>query len=322
MKTQLLKTSFFIITAFTFFSSKAQLIDNTSSFRNISSDKYFRFHYDNDFFTKTDYYYSQGITVEYVNPGLKKLFVNKILIKPINSDTKYGFTFNLFGYTPTSISKSQILYGDRPYASAMSLKYFVAGTDSLRKQRIASSIHIGILGPAAQGEQIQTGIHRWLKNRLPQGWQHQIKNDVIINYQLNIERKLLNTGKVLFVNTTAEGRAGTLNDRISAGINFMTGHFNNPYSVVRKKKVEYYLFGQSRFNIIGYDAMLQGGLFNHKSPYTISSADIERITFQVDGGVVLNFKKLFLSYTQSFLTNEFKTGMSHRWGGISFGFSL
>lgn len=302
--------------------SSAQLIDNTSSFRNIQSKNYFRFHYDNDYFTKTDYYYSQGITLEYVHPRLKKNPLTRILVKPKNSDAKYGVTFNLFGYTPTSINSEAILYGDRPYESSMSFKTFAVGSDSIHNHRIASAFSIGIIGPAAQGEQIQTGIHRWLKNILPKGWQHQIQNDIIINYQFNYEKKLLGTGNGFLLNVAAEARLGTLHNRAGGGFNFMTGHFNNPYQSGKRNKMEYYFFGQSRLNFIGYDATMQGGLLNRKSPYTIAAGDVSRITFQADAGMVVNFKKLYFSYTQSFLTKEFETGRYHRWGGISFGFSF
>ncbi len=64
---------------------------------------------------------------------------------------------------------------------------------------------------------------------------------------------------------------------------------------------------------------MQGGLFNRKSPYTIVAADITRLTYQADAGIIVNYKKLLLSYSQSFLTKEFSTGDYHRWGGISVG---
>ncbi len=257
-----------------------------------------------------------------MHPDLKKFLLSKFLIKPRNSDSRYGITFNLFGYTPTSINSDAILYGDRPYSSSMSFKTFVAGSDSIRQQRVASSFSIGILGPAAQGEQIQTGIHRWLKNKLPKGWRYQIQNDIIINYQLNYERKLLENDIGFLLNAAAEARLGTFHNRIGGGFNFMIGHFNNPYQSGKRKKMEYYFFGQSRVNFIGYDATMQGGLFNRKSPYTIAASDVSRITFQADAGMVVNFRKLYLYYTQSFLTKEFRTGRYHRWGGISFGFSF
>ena len=50
--------SFFF--CWTTFWLSAQRIDNTVSFLNVNSDKYFRFHYENDYFTATDRYYTQG----------------------------------------------------------------------------------------------------------------------------------------------------------------------------------------------------------------------------------------------------------------------
>jgi hypothetical protein len=180
------------------------------------------------------------------------------------------------------------------------------------------------MGPAALGYQIQDNIHRWLKNDLPHGWQYQTKNDIIINYQLNYEKQLVSAGNVFLLNTTAEVRAGTLNDKLSGGFNFMAGRFNKKFLPViyKKRKAEYYFYTQNRINFIGYDASMQGGLFTRKNPYTIAATDVTRITFQADAGIIVNLKKLYLSCTQSFLTKEFRTGKHHRWGGVSVGFSL
>ncbi|MEO5684343.1 MAG: lipid A deacylase LpxR family protein [Chitinophagaceae bacterium] len=302
----------------------AQVIEPASAFKTIHNSSYLRFYYDNDFFTKTDQYYTQGITVEYVHPSLKKWPVSKILIRPAGSNLQNGISYNLFGYTPTSIGSNEILYGDRPFASAMSLKFFNIASDSVRRRRISSSISIGVIGPAAQGEEVQTGIHRWLKNILPLGWQYQVRNDVIVNYQVSYEKNVADLNHAFLLNTTAEARIGTLHDKLSAGFNFMTGHFNDPFETATrsKKKIEYYFYGQGRVHAIGYDASLQGGLFNHSSPYVIPAGDLSRIVFQADAGIVFNFRKLYLCYSQSYLTREFRTGTHHRWGGISFGCTL
>lgn len=130
-------------------------------------------------------------------------------------------------------------------------------------------------------------------------------------------------GNNLLLNTTAEARAGTLNDKLSGGFNFMAGRFNKRFIPgLKKRKTEYYLFGQSRVNFIGYDASMQGGIFNRKSPYSIAANDISRVTFQADAGIIVNLKNCYLSYTQSYFTKEFRGGKYHRWGGISVGFTL
>ena len=304
--------------------SKAQLTDNSSSYRNINHNSYFRFHYDNDYFTKTDEYYTQGITIEYVHPAIKKFFLSKLLWHPYKTNAQSGISFNLFAYTPTSIQSDSILHGERPFNANISLKTFSIQADDIHRQQVSTAFSIGIMGPAALGNEIQTNIHRWLKNPPPHGWQYQVQNDIIINYQLNYEKQLLSSGNNFLLNSAAEARLGTLNDKISGGFNFMAGRFNKRFSPVtyHKRKTEYYLFGQSRINLIGYDASLQGGLLNRNSPYTISANNLTRFNFQADAGIIVNFKKLYLSYTQSFLTKEFITGRSHRWGGVSIGFAL
>ena len=50
----------------------AQKIDHLVSFRDINSDSYFRFNYDNDFFAATDKDYTQGYNFELVAPIFKK----------------------------------------------------------------------------------------------------------------------------------------------------------------------------------------------------------------------------------------------------------
>ena len=302
----------------------AQVIDNTSTFKNISRRSYFRFQYDNDYFTKADRYYSQGISFEYVHPHLRYFPVTKILLKPLNSTFTYGIALHIFGYTPTSILSDSILYGDRPYAALITLKTFSIANDTIRKKRIAAAFTIGVIGPAGLGNEIQTNIHRWLKNPLPKGWNNQIQNDIILNYQVNYEKQLVAAAGNFLLNGTGELRVGTLDDRLSGGINFMAGNFNDPFAstALHKKKIAYYFYSQSRLHIVGYDASMQGGLFNRYNPYIISVKDIERFVFQADAGITVSFQKLFLSYSQSFITREFESGKQHRWGGINIGFSL
>lgn len=305
----------------------AQVDDNTAVYRNVGSNKYFRIHYDNDFFTNSDYYYSQGISLELAHPGIRNFFLSKLLIQPTGNDMKYGVALNDIGYTPTSISSNEILYGDRPFAASIYLKTFVIATDTARHRRISSALSMGVIGPAAGGKQMQTGIHRWLNNITPMGWQYQIQNDVVLNYQVNYEQKLWSFKNILLLNAGAGFQAGTLKDKLGSGFSLMIGKFRPPYQIATeskslKKQFNCYLYAAPQVSLIGYDASLQGGVFNRKSPYTIASRDISRITFQANAGIVMNIGKLNLEYCQSYLTTEFKTGNFHRWAGLKIGFLL
>ena len=299
----------------------AQRIDNTVSFLNVNSDKYFRFHYENDYFTATDRYYTQGVNLEFVHPALAKNPLTKTLLRLKDSPTKFGLSIEQNGYTPTSISNDNILYGDRPFAANIMLKTFSISTDTVHSSRLSAVLSTGVIGPVAFGEQEQRGIHRALKNIEPHGWEHQIQNDIVLNYGVNYEKQVFQYKNSLFVNTNAQINVGTLSNKASVGLSLMVGKMNNPFKQVDKSKnnFSFYVYAQPLISAVAYDAILQGGLFNHSSPYTIKANELSRITAQGNFGFVIILKKLYLQYDQSILTKEFETGLFHRWGGVKIG---
>ena len=303
--------------------SFAQRIDNTASFRDIKSDNYFRFHYDNDYFGGTDFYYTQGYNFELTSPLLRKNPINYLFLNLKNSDEKYGLSIEHMGFTPKSITSNEILYGDRPFAAAIMLKSFVIATDPIHKTRVSSALSLGIIGPGAFGNEMQTTIHRWIADDKPNGWQNQIKNDAVINYEIHHQKQLYRLHNLLALHSNAELHLGTVNTKASLGLNGVFGIINSAFtSIKNKNKFQLYGYSQASISVIGYDATLQGGLFNRKSSYTSPSEDINRITFQNNFGIVLQFKSLYLEYYKFELSKEFKTGSLHKWGGIRIGFKL
>lgn len=297
---------------------QAQVIDFTSTSKNVNSNHYFRFHYDNDFFGGTDYYYTQGIKLEYVNPSLQNRVIDALLLHPFSSNVKYGFMLDVFGYTPTNIRENQILYGDRPYAACILISSFICTTDTLHHQQLTSTLSVGIIGPWALGREVQTLIHRTIGKAIPQGWQHQIKNDLVLNYQLDYEKKITQWKDKFLLNGISQLRLGTLNTRISAGLSAMLGKFTNPFkNELSIHRVNYYLYAQSQVTAIGYNAFLQGGLFHHTNDYTIANKELSRIIFQNTIGAAVGFKKLVFTYARTGISREFDTGKKHQWGGIS-----
>ena len=65
---QLFATLLFLVSLQLF----AQKIDNFSSYHKINDSSYFRFHYDNDYFTSSDENYTQGYSFEIVLQDFKK----------------------------------------------------------------------------------------------------------------------------------------------------------------------------------------------------------------------------------------------------------
>ena len=256
-----------------------QEIVNTASFSNIQSEGYFRFHYDNDFFTATDQYYTQGINLELVHPSLNNFPLSKLLLHFKNSKSKYGISIEHNAFSPSSIRHPEILYDDHPFAACIMLKTFAISFDSISNSGLSSVITIGAIGPVAFGEWMQKSIHKGLKNIEPLGWENQIHNDVILNYNLSYQKHFLKIRNVMSFNMNTQIDVGTLKDQLKIGFTTMLGKFNNVfnYDKFNNYKFQFYLYSQPFLSFVGYDATLQGGLFNRSSPYTIRADDISRI---------------------------------------------
>jgi lipid A 3-O-deacylase len=320
MKNKTLKYLFLlIIPAFL----SAQKIDNMASFRDIKDVNYFRYNYDNDYFGSTDENYTQGYNFELVSPSFSKNPANYLFFKPKNNEFKYGLSIEHIGYTPVNIKSTEIQYGDRPFAAAIMLKNFTIATDTVQKSRFISSLNIGLIGPGAFGKEMQVGIHEVTGNTIPGGWQNQIKNDVVLNYEVSYEKQLVRFRNLFSLQSNSTLRLGTLFTNASVGFNATFGIINSPFtSVKNKNKFQVYLYSQPLISAIGYDATLQGGLFNNKSPYTISSNAVERFTAQVNYGIVLQTRSLYFEYALTHVTREFETGPSAKYGGIKIGFKF
>jgi hypothetical protein len=140
------------------------------------------------------------------------------------------------------------------------------------------------------------------------GWHNQIKNDAAVDYQVNYERAFLSWKDHLSLSSYMSARLGTLSTKASVGAVAMIGNFNDAFTVnhLNKKKFQFYVYDFPAVSAIGYDATLQGGLFDRSSVYTI----------------VLIFKRLYLEYYQSGPTQEFSTSVYHKSGGLQIGFGF
>jgi len=304
-----------LLPVFTF----SQAVDNAAPARSISDDGYFRLAYENDYFAARDYYYTQGISLQFVHPGLYHFPLSKLLLRPKTSVMQYGLAVEHNAYTPQDYTRSEIQQGDRPFAAALFLKTFAIATDTVKHQRITTSLSTGIIGPGAGGNEMQTGIHKWTNNPKPEGWHNQVANDVVLNYQLNYEKQLFSLRNYLCVSADAMARVGTLSDKANIGLTVMGGYFALPFSANAKRKFRLYAYDHPELNFVAYDATMQGGVFDHDSPYVLSGSDVTHIVFRNNWGVVMQIGNLYLEYFQTFLTKEFNNGIDHRYGGIQVG---
>lgn len=316
-----LSLSLLIILCFFTFVVNAQKIDTTSSFRDIDSEKYFRFQFDNDYFANKDQDYTEGFNIQVFNPCFAKNPINYLIFKPKNAQITYGVSVEHISYTPENIGSDEIQFGDRPFASALILNSTVVSTDTVRKSRFNTIVSLGLIGQGSLGETLQLGWHQLTRNVLPQGWRYQIKNDIVLTYTVQYEKELLRANNWFSLQTTSRAQLGTLFTNAGVGFNMVLGLINEPFSAVAdNKKLRLYVYIQPMAHIVGYDATLQGGMFNNDSVYTIASGDVERFTGQYVTGIVIQKYGFYAEFTRTSITREFANGRSSHWGGLRVGY--
>ena len=299
----------------------SQKINNLTSFRSIGSENYFRFHYDNDFFAASDENYTQGYNFELANPIFKKNPLNHLFVKINGQSDIYGLAIEHIGFTPSDFVSPDIQIGDRPFAAAIYLKSFISTIDTLNKRRLSQSYSFGLIGPGAFGKEMQTEIHKLTGNKIPGGWDNQIQNDLVLNYKIDFEKQLYRYRDLFSLQSVSSLQLGTLFTNLSFGINTTFGILNSPFQInPNSSNFKLYAYAQPVVSIIGYDATLQGGIFTNDNPYIISSKNIERVTGQIDYGLILRFKKVYVEYTRTSITREYKSGNSAKWGGFKIGY--
>ncbi len=274
--------------------------------------------YDNDVMSTTDHYYTQGTRIEVLFPVSRKNPFTRLLPK-LDGESDAGFTvsYNQDCYTPKNLDDDVIHFGDRPFAGIIFLGFGRTSTVREKRVRLLSELGLGGIGPCAVCEQTQTTLHLWLNNSLPQGWQFQVSNDVIVNYSLKLEKGLITTS---YFDAAGYGmlKAGTLFTNGGAGLQVRLGEMDPYFSAPGyTKRFRFWFFARSEAYGVAYNATLQGGLFNRENAYVIPTQDVKRLVFRSTAGASVAWKKLRFEFSKTYLTQEFDDGDPHSWGNCT-----
>jgi hypothetical protein len=118
---------------------------------------------------------------------------------------------------------------------------------------------------------------------------------------------------------------------MSAGFQLRTGLLN-PYFVnsgvarqtVNRKSglhnTQLYFFIKSKGQLTGYDATLQGGLFNRTSVYTVGGGNVTRLVLNSSAGFSFVYSGIRLDMEQFLLSPEMVHGHWHLW--VHFGLTF
>ncbi|HXB11144.1 MAG TPA: lipid A-modifier LpxR family protein [Bacteroidia bacterium] len=283
---------------------------------SISNYKFIKINYENDFFTGTDMYYTQGIKLDIVFPWLRYSPIMFLLPKLSNSVVEYGINGVQDCFTPQSITSPTILYGDEPFAGYFYLGHYKVSYDNKKKQVLTAEVDVGEIGPCASCEQEQKAIHAAVPGNVqPDGWEYQIGLGLMLNYKLRYEKSLFSDTAINF-DAVGQINVGTVYDNARAGFALHVGKMQSFFIGNHNSGFQLYGNFQAWVEGVAYNGTYQGALFTHDNVYTLPYKQINSIVLGDSYGICFSHRGLTVEYYATRITNQIKTGLNHGWGHL------
>lgn len=138
----------------------------------------------------TDRHYTQGMRLSYLSReesvwNWVESIAHKVPFYPEDGRMRATYSVGQNLYTPEDIKTDELVVDDRPYAGWL---YAAVGlvTDT-RRSLDTVEFSIGVVGPTALGEELQSWFHGLIDSPDPQGWHNQLSDELTL--QLFSERK-------------------------------------------------------------------------------------------------------------------------------------
>jgi hypothetical protein len=268
----------------------------------------------------------QGTSDQYYTSGLRLGWTSgQDVVAPVaklgqdiwgNGTTRLSIDINQSLFTPRATQADPPPPGDRPYAGVLLADFGVIHDTSWTRDLIAVSL--GVVGPAALGEQVQNGFHSIIGDTPNRGWSHQLQDQPA--FQILGQRTWrLNFADVGGIEAdmlpSATAAVGDVRDYVQLGSEVRIGQgLNSDFGPARiepglsgsdaytaTRPFAWYAFGGVDGQAVGYDVTLDGSTFRLGSPRVDHVWDVG----ELEGGVAVMVFGLRLSYTQTWQTQEF-----------------
>ncbi len=273
----------------------------------------FSLNWENDAFAGADRHYTQGIKIQYLShdnqlPGWGQWLSNHLPTVAFQKQAdKLGGGIGQEIYTPENLLATEVVEDDQPYAG------WLYGSLILQRRGVTSPdwptmetlrLDLGVVGPESLAEQAQKSFH----GVAPQGWDHQLKTEP--GLELRYDRRYLvswRSARAWGVDIVPYGGAklGNINISLNCGALVRFGwnvpnEFEVPHARTPPRFGFYFLSGVEG-RLVGHDIFLDGNTF--RSSHSVHK---ELLVGKGKVGLVLVLKRLEISFTQTFLTKEFR----------------
>ncbi len=290
---------------------------------------------ENDLFSfpggSTDRYYTNGVRIDYYFTKKHTEFPSSLLIKISEDRNVFSWGLAQYMFTPSQIDVETVQYNDRPYAGALFAIHSLNSYDHSKKIKLTSEFYLGVIGPLSMAEETQIAVHRLFNYTRPEGWKNQVPNDIVINYNLRLEKEVVYVPQKLFITGIVETFSGTLYNSMGAGFSLKLGKVNNFFEEKKeeqtgKNKSQLYVILKPTVRVIYYNALLQGGVITNAKKsnkgYILNKDQVEKMNVFTEAGIVYARPKLTFMLLQKMRTAQFKGGNAEEFGSISIAFKF
>lgn len=300
----------------------------------------FSFVLENDLFFGSDRHYTNGVRFAWV-PDAQRAVPEWVLKTaqlvpwfPVGGTIRHGYAFGQSMFTPSDIEEKNPSKSERPYAGWLygSIGLGVESGHVVDQFGLA----VGVVGPAAMGEETQKFIHRVVDAPQPRGWDTQLKNELGVVATWQRSWRSLARANVLGhradVSTHAGLALGNVFTHVGGGLMLRFGpslpddygppriHPGIPGSsdFAPTKSFRWYAFAGVEGRAVARNIFLDGNTFRSSR-----SVDKRPYVGDVQVGLVADWKDVRLSFTHVWRSREFHGQDSHdRFGAFSVMFKI
>ena len=211
------------------FSAQSQ-VNDSNIYKQI---RFFKLNQANDLFTvwnQSDKYYTDCFDMEFAHPIFDNKVSDAVLIGFNTPYKDYSLSFNQDMYTPENTDKITVDSTDRPYAGQLYFTYAKYSNQFWRARKLVARAFIGIQGPWAFAKESQNGVHGMIDNKEVMGWDNQLSNGIILDYQVQYLQLIQAlSSPITELHYFGTARLGTLNSSAEIGFRFKFGHYTDSY---------------------------------------------------------------------------------------------
>ncbi|MFT6986270.1 MAG: lipid A 3-O-deacylase [Psychromonas sp.] len=275
------------------------------------------FTFENDAFFRDDGLYSNGLTVSWGYNELSSLeedtlpswlaYLAQKSYLTKDPDKTYSVTYRFAHLLQTAIelSAEELVEEDAPYVGLLAWNGQLGAYDDFVSDQL--SLTLGMVGPLAGGELVQSTVHQLIGSKAPQGWDNQIDNEFAFRLQAQrlwrIYNHPLGIGEYDLL-TGLNGGVGNLRSDIGAGIGLRWGraladNFSSASAFPSKKMNSannsvhgWYLFVNSSAFYVANDIFMDGNTFQDSH-----SVSLIHQQFGISAGVMVNLYHWKIVYT-------------------------